>query len=373
MKLNHVLPAMAFVIAFGGCTGKSKTPSKEQAINSEETRKDEKSLTNDNVNNSGFYSNEPSVGNTTTEENRTEVDKSSNDEIYVSATSYGTSTSYNASVVASDSTSNYTSKKTDSKYNPLTSTGTTIGNDGIRKFVKTADLKFRVKSVIQATYDIEDITHRFDGFVANTNLESRVDNVVLAKVSADSTLETTYYTIANSMFIRVPEQKMDSALREMAPLVDYMDHRKIEVKDVHIQLMADVLTQTRLKNYQSRMRNNIDTKGRDLEDMNMAEENILSRQEQADNTTIADLTLQDKIEYATITINLYQRQAVKREVVATVKHVRGYQPGLGHKLKTSFLKGWRALEAVILFTLQFWVLFVLGIAGFIFWRWWSKR
>jgi ribosomal protein L1 len=43
-----------------------------------------------------------------------------------------------------------------------------------RKFIRTADLKFKVKNVTKSTYAIENITNKFDGFVTYTNLQSTI-------------------------------------------------------------------------------------------------------------------------------------------------------------------------------------------------------
>jgi hypothetical protein len=348
MKLNRTMLAIALIMISAGCGGKTKQTDLEST--DDRIRYDSPSrVTEDEKkqNTSGFYN-----GNNRNEE-----------QVMIGATS-------NA---MTDSTSVSLKNGVNSKYNPMSSSSATMGNNGIRKFIKTADLKFRVRSVIRATYDIEDITHQFGGFVAHTGLESRIDNTNTTAVSRDSSLETTYYTVVNSMTLRIPEAKMDSALRAMTPLVDYMDHRIIDINDVHIQLIANELAQSRLRNYQGRMRNNVDTKGRDLEDMNTSEENILQRQEESDNTLINNLTIQDQIEFSTVTLYIYQRQAIKRELIWNAKNIDAYEPGFGYKIKRSLISGWRGLEAVVLFALRFWVVYLVGLAGFLVWRWWSKR
>ena len=51
------------------------------------------------------------------------------------------------------------------------------GKDSTRKFIRTAELKFKVKSVVEATGDIENITTRLVGFVSSTELKSTIDNL----------------------------------------------------------------------------------------------------------------------------------------------------------------------------------------------------
>jgi len=109
--------------------------------------------------------------------------------------------------------------------------------DTTRKFIRTADLKFKVKNVIKSTYDIENITNRQGGFVTYTNLTSDIDRVFITTVSADSSLESTYYTVTNTVTLRVPNTKLDTTLREIARNIDYLDYRVIKAEDVALQVL----------------------------------------------------------------------------------------------------------------------------------------
>jgi hypothetical protein len=89
----------------------------------------------------------------------------------------------------------------DSTANTFISSSAAVENnkDSTRRFIRTADLKFKVKSVINSTYDIENITNLQGGFVTYTNLTSTINNITNTAVSADSSLETTYYTVTNAI------------------------------------------------------------------------------------------------------------------------------------------------------------------------------
>ena len=55
-----------------------------------------------------------------------------------------------------------------------------------RKFVRTADLKFKVKNVAKSTYAIENIVSKHGGFVTFTDLKSTVNEHDETQVSQDS-------------------------------------------------------------------------------------------------------------------------------------------------------------------------------------------
>lgn len=236
--------------------------------------------------------------------------------------------------------------------------------DTLRKFIRTADLKFKVKDVIQTTYKIEDITSRLGGFVTYTHLTSQINNHSITKISADSSLESTSYTVINYITIRVPNIRLDSTLKSIAPLVDYMDHRTIKADDIGLQLLSNQLSEQRVKRHEKRLTDAIDNRGKKLRETTEAEENLIYKQEVADNAMIANLSLMDQVQYSTITISLYQSEVTKKALIANEKNIEIYQAGFGTKLMESIYDGWKILEAFLLFIAQFWGLLLVGIVVF---------
>ena len=275
-----------------------------------------------------------------------------------------------APAAAADSTMVDNSKvAADSSASPVSSSAAVVNKkDAERKFVRTADLRFKVKSVVKATYDIEDVVNRQGGFVTYTNLASTVDNTSSTQVSEDSTLETTFYNVTNTMTIRVPNDKLDTTLKEIAKNVDYLDYRIIKADDVALQLLSNELTQKRAAKNETRVANAIDTKGKKLGDITDAEESLVNKQEAADNARIANLTLLDQVSFSTITINIYQRQTLKRELICNNKSTKEYEPTFGVKIFESLQFGWDMLETIIVSILKLWGLILLALVAYITYR-----
>ncbi|MDD4968011.1 MAG: DUF4349 domain-containing protein [Paludibacter sp.] len=230
--------------------------------------------------------------------------------------------------------------------------------DTTHKFIRTADLKFKVKSVIKSTYNIEDITARMGGFVTYTNLASNIDDTETTVVSADSSLITTHFTITNTITIRVPNTRLDTTLKEIAKNIDFLDSRVIKADDVSLQLLSNNLTLKRSARNEQRLTHAIDNRGKKLNETTNAEEVLLSKQEQADNARISNLSLRDQMNFSTINLTIYQHQAVRHELIANDQNTREYEPGLGTKIVDSLSTGWEILEAVFLFLLKLWGLYV---------------
>jgi hypothetical protein len=240
--------------------------------------------------------------------------------------------------------------------------------DSLHKFIRTADIKFKVKQVIAATYRIEEIVRRHGGYVSYTNLQSLINYVTTTPVSADSSLEATWFTIVNNMVLRVPDEHLDTTLKDLAPLVGFLDFRTIKAADVSLQLLANQLSQKRLKKYNERMTDAIDDKGKKLRETTDGEENLLSRQEQQDNALIAALTMQDQIEMSTINLNIYQRSTLKRELIPNDKNMEAYEPGLGSRIAEGLHTGWRGIEAILIFFARIWGLIAVIVITFIVYR-----
>lgn len=245
--------------------------------------------------------------------------------------------------------------------------------DTTRKFIRTAKLKFKVKSVVQSTYDIEDITNRHGGFVTYTKLTSNIDNVTNTAVSADSSLETNYYTVTNSITLRVPNTKLDTTLKEIASNIDYLDYRIIEAEDVALQILANNLSQKRSVKNEERLSNAIDERGKKLGETTIAEELLLSKQEDADNSKIANLSLSDQIKFSTINISIYQRQTIKRELISNYKNIDAYEPSFGSKIIDAFKFGWDILETIIVSIVKFWGLLLLIILALFIYKKYSHK
>jgi len=258
----------------------------------------------------------------------------------------------------------------DSTSNAFISSSAAVENakDTTRRFIRTADLKFKVHNVIKSTYDIENITNRHGGFVIYTNLTSTINNVTTNAVSTDSSLETTYYTVTNSISLRVPNTKLDTTLKEISNNIDYLDFRVIKAEDVALQILSNNLTQKRSAKNEERLTTAINNKGKKLYETNTAEELLLSKQEQADNATISNLSLTDQIKFSTINLSIYQRQTIKRELISNYKNIEAYEPNFNTKFIEALKYGWVILESTIVFIAQLWGLLLFAFLAYFIYK-----
>ena len=236
-----------------------------------------------------------------------------------------------------------------------------------RQFIRTSEMKFRVKDVKDATSKIENIVKQNQGFVTYTNLKSNINNQETVHKSMDSSLESIRYTVDNDMVIRVPNVKLDSTLTAIATLVDYMDYRIIKADDVALQIKANQKAQTRALQHGQRIQNAIANKKGKLSETTQAEVATSDQQENADNAEINNLSLMDQVAYSTVSISMYQRVETKYWVIANDEN-NIIKTGMGIRIWDSIKTGWYIAEDVFIGVLNLWFVLVLAIAGYLIYR-----
>lgn len=240
--------------------------------------------------------------------------------------------------------------------------------DTARRFILTGDLRFRTRDVVRTTFGIEELIARQGGYVANTRLATHVDQRYLTPISTDSALETTKYTVVNRLTVRVPSNRLDSTLKALIAHVDFLDHRTLTATDVRIALLRDDLARRRLERHSQRLNEAIDEQGRKLAETVRAEEAVVDRRAQADEATLNTLEIEDRIAYSTLTLDIYQREVIRREMLANEQNIEAYEPGFFHKAGEALHDGWELLQDLALLLLRSWSLVFCVIVAYLLFR-----
>lgn len=242
-----------------------------------------------------------------------------------------------------------------------------------RKFVRTADIKFKVKNVAKSTTIIEDATTKFGGFVTYTNLQSHINEEDKTKVSPDSTLVTTKYTVDNNITIRVPNTQLDTVVKSIAKQIDFLNFRVIKADDVTLQMLSNKMAQKRSTATEKRIATAIDEKGKKLNQVIDAEENLDTKKEQNNVKTIENLSLQDQVNFNTLTLQIYQDQTIKQEMVANEKSTNAYRPNIGLQIWEGLKTGWFILESIISFVVVLWPFALMAFLGYLGYKKYLKK
>lgn len=246
--------------------------------------------------------------------------------------------------------------------------------DTVRRFVRTARLSFETRDVIRVTYAIEDIITGYGGFVENTRLWSEIRRTSSVRVSRDSTLESTFYDRYNTMTLRIPFRRLDTALKEIAAWAGFMDYRSVEATDVQLSILRNNLAHRRATRLEKRMESAIDNKGERLDRIAAAEERAATVQELADEAMLANMELKDKIEFSVITVEMHQEEAAVRRVMkANEDNIAEYRPSFGIRLTDALKYGWESFTAFVIFMANLWTLWLIAAGAFAGIRYYRRR
>jgi hypothetical protein len=248
------------------------------------------------------------------------------------------------------------------------------GTDTVHRFIRTADLRFRVKDVVAATLAVEDIVGAHKGWVTKTTLRSEPRGQEVIAVSADSSLEISRFRLLNQITLRVPNAELDSTLRQIGRLVDAFDHRTILADDIRLRMMANAMAVRRAKAHSLRVAQAIDDQGRKLRETLAAEEALEASDEKRDQGILNNLELADRVAYSTVTLNLYQRDLTRKEMIANERNIDAYRPSLWSRVVRGLKDGWELVELTVAGLATIWpVLVLLGGAFWLLRRGASRR
>jgi hypothetical protein len=245
--------------------------------------------------------------------------------------------------------------------------------DSARKFIRTADLRFKVKDVLHSTLVIEDIVSRNQGFVTESNLSSNVEDKKVVKVSRDSSLETVHFQVQSSIVLRVPNHRLDTVLKAFSSQVEFMDYRVIRADDASLRLLSSRLERERLRRHENRLEKAIDDRGKKLGETAGAEDYLLNRREQSDQALLHNLSLADQVNYSTVSVSIYQKHTISRNLVYTGSDTSAYEPGIFSKIAEAFVSGWKILEAFVLFLIRIWGILLVIAAALLLYRYMARK
>ncbi|MDD2792889.1 MAG: DUF4349 domain-containing protein [Sediminibacterium sp.] len=233
------------------------------------------------------------------------------------------------------------------------------GKPGNRKFIRTAELSFRVNDVQQKATTIEGIVKSASGFVVYQHLSNQVNEQSVTELSRDSSLETIHYTVQDEITVRVPTANFDTVLRQITQLAVFLDDQIVQSDDVSFQVLSNHMTIRRAASGTKKQR----TESAELAGY---------QQEEADRAKVDNLSLTDRMKYSDIRLKFTQRPLVKHRVIANYNDTKKYEPGFGRKFMNALTDGWSLVEWIFLLLIKLWSLILGGLIAWFLYRKYRK-
>jgi hypothetical protein len=228
-------------------------------------------------------------------------------------------------------------------------------------FIREAKVKCKVTDVLKASQKIEDVVAAYGGYVTSSNLTSNINYSNSLLITEDSLKETTYYTTEDFISVRVPNKSLDSIVRTVVNLATFVDYQTTSADDVKLKLYANQLAERRLNKHTQLAQKKVNNSSSNISKINAVENDILDKEELADNKRLESVELIDQVNYSTVKINLYQDQTEKSRVILKPLVTEPYQPSFVQKLGKAIESGFGVLKAFILFIAEGWSIWLILI------------
>lgn len=246
----------------------------------------------------------------------------------------------------------------------LTSSAATY-SDAQRKFIRTAQANFRVQDVYQAALAIEDAVAAQGGFVTGNEIAADVQNTVRQSIGDGKLVELAEYTVRGELTVRVPSDKTQAFLRSIARYMEFLDRRNFAAADAQFELLRQQLAYQRNQEAQQELGQAKDEGGK----LGQKATVISARNEaksSRDEALIAQKEFEDRVEFATLNLSLYQLPKLRRtEMTDMEAAVRDSGPGFFSRLGDSLRAGWFVLLEVGLVLAGLWPLWLLVALGWL--------
>lgn len=244
----------------------------------------------------------------------------------------------------------------------LTSSAATY-TDSQRKFIRTAQANFRVKDVYEAALAIEDAVAAQGGFVTGNEITADVQDVTRQSIGGGKLVELAEYTVRGQLTVRVPSDKAQPFLRSIAKYMEFLDRRNFAATDAQFELLRQQLAYQRNQEAQQELGQAKDEGGK----LGQKATAISARNEAKsgrDEALIAQKEFEDRVEFATLDLSLYQQPKLRRTEMADMEAaVRDSGPGFFARLGDSLRAGWFVLLEVGLVLAGLWPLWLALALG----------
>lgn len=232
-----------------------------------------------------------------------------------------------------------------------------------RKFIRTARASFRVKEVYAAAMAIEDAVAGQGGFVIRNDIQAQTLRAVSHPVGDGKRLQLTEYTMRGSLVVRVPSDRTQAFLREIAPQMAFLDQRSMEAADAQFQILRQQLAWQREQQTQQALGDAVSSGDR----LDRKAEVIAAQggaKLQRDEALIQRKEFEDRVAFSTIELSLYQSPKVERnESVDTDAMFDRHRPSFFVRLGEALRTGWYAVLDVFVALMHVWPLWLLGGLG----------
>ena len=244
-----------------------------------------------------------------------------------------------------------------------------------RQMVVEAEVSFKTKDSRQTLSELEKLTLKHGGFVEKSSIEA-VSGGERGYPQRDGTeLVIRRYEQHGSMTVRLPKENTAAFLRDMQPLVVFLENQSFTAADVALDLRRQALEAARQRDLAERLQQAASSAEKSSKsgtaEVLVRQSDARSQQEYAQ---LQQAYWQDKVAFSTLNLHFSQPDAVFRYTRPdSDAEARQYAPSFWQSAGVMLKQGWAGCVRLMLFAVALWPLWLLAAAGSAIWRALRKR
>ncbi|SEO47183.1 protein of unknown function [Mucilaginibacter gossypiicola] len=232
------------------------------------------------------------------------------------------------------------------------------------KLVKTADMRFKVKNVQQTGDAIAALTARDGGMVIHHQMQADVERSEDIRVSNDSVKRVSALRTNADMTVKLPSEKLESFMTEVAHMGMYVTLRKMDIEDRTLDYLSEKL---KLKNRQDLV--DQQKKGKVVIKNPV---NVMLLKDDMVDQQIGNMRTDEAVKYSIVTLSFYQSNFINQEMIAN-DDPAAYQLPFVNRLAIALNNGWQLFVELILGLANLWVFITLGIGLWAMYRYYKRK
>jgi len=232
------------------------------------------------------------------------------------------------------------------------------------KLIKTADMRFKVKNVQQTGDAIAALTARDGGMVMHHQMQADVERSGDIRVSNDSVKRVSALRTDADMTVKVPSEKLEGFMTEVARMGMYVTLRKMDIEDRTLDYLSEKL---KLRNRQDLV--DQQKKGKVVIKNPV---NVMLLKDDMVDQQIGNMRTDEAVKYSIVTLSFYQSNFINQEMIANDDPSAYHLPFI-NRLVIALNNGWQLFVELILGLANLWVFIALGIGLWTMYRYYKRK
>lgn len=223
------------------------------------------------------------------------------------------------------------------------------------KLIKKAAMQFKVKNVEETSKKITNLTGNYNGIVLQHDMNSVAERSNDINIGSDSVLRIVSLNTNATLVVKVPVERLDEFLDEVAKMGLYVNSRILNVTDKSLDYKS---TGLKLANRMELVKQQ-KTGKIVIKDPN----NVLLLKDDMVDAEINNLEINESAKNAIVNLSLYQSNTIAREIIVN-DDPHTYNLPFYRRVLLAFQNGWFMFSDFVIALINMWVLLLLVIAAF---------